>query len=133
MSVFPHDSRAVAGHPTASQNTIMKFLDPDTESAIRIFLARIPSDIEVERAILFGSRARGEARPDSDADLALIVPDRYDVWRVTWDLGGLAYSAFVDTDIWIQTVVISSSDWLYPDGFLRPGFLRTIAREGITL
>jgi predicted nucleotidyltransferase len=111
----------------------MKFLDPDTENAIRTFLARIPGDIEVARAILFGSRARGEARPDSDADLALIVPDRYDVWQVTWELGDFAYRVFADTDIWIQSVVISRSDWLYPERFLRPGLLRTIAREGIPL
>ena len=51
----------------------MKFLDPDTEGAIRDFLARIPTDIKLDRAILFGSRARGEHRPDSDADLALIL------------------------------------------------------------
>ena len=49
----------------------MKFLDPDTESAVRDFLARIPADIRLEQAILFGSRARGEHRPDSDADVAL--------------------------------------------------------------
>jgi predicted nucleotidyltransferase len=94
----------------------MKFLDPDTE-----------------RAILFGSRVRGEARPDSDADLALIVPDRYNVWRVIWELGGLVDPIFFDTDIWIQLVVISRSDWLYPERFLRPGLLRAIAREGIPL
>jgi hypothetical protein len=38
----------------------MKFLDPDTESAVRDFLARIPADIRLDQAILFGSRARGE-------------------------------------------------------------------------
>lgn len=42
----------------------MKFLDPDTESAVRKFLALIPADLKIERAILYGSRARGEARPD---------------------------------------------------------------------
>jgi hypothetical protein len=39
---------------------LMKFLDPDTEGAVRDFLARIPADIRLERAILFGSRARVE-------------------------------------------------------------------------
>jgi predicted nucleotidyltransferase len=53
----------------------MKFLDPDTEGAVRDFLARIPADIRLDRAILFGSRARGEHRPDSDADVALILPN----------------------------------------------------------
>jgi len=51
----------------------MKCLDPDTENAVRDFLARIPADIHLDRAILFGSRARGEHRPGSDADVALIL------------------------------------------------------------
>ena len=33
---------------------------------------------EVERVLLFGSRARGDARPDSDYDLLLIVPEAAD-------------------------------------------------------
>ena len=51
----------------------MKFLDPDTESAVRTFLARLPAELRLQYAILYGSRARGEDRPDSDADLALIL------------------------------------------------------------
>src|ERR1017187_5207471 len=108
---------------------LMKFLDPDTEGAIREFLARIPADIRPERAILFGSRARGEHRPDSDADLALIVADHDDVWHLTSVFGGLAFDVLMDTDIFIQPVVISLKDWLHPEGFMRPGFLRNIARE----
>lgn len=39
----------------------------------RIPLARVPAQLKVELAILFGSRASGDHRPDSDADLALIL------------------------------------------------------------
>lgn len=111
----------------------MKFLDPDTEGAVRDFLARIPPDLQVERAILYGSRARGDNRPDSDADLALIVADRDDLWQLIWMLGGIAFDVYIDTDILIQPVVISLNDWLHPAEFMRPGFLRNVAREGITL
>jgi uncharacterized protein len=111
----------------------MKFLDPDTEGAVRAFLARIPADLQIERAILYGSRARGDNRPDSDADLALIVADRDDVWQLTWMFGGLAFDVFMDTDILIQPVVISLNDWLHPERFMRPGFLRNVALEGIAL
>jgi predicted nucleotidyltransferase len=51
----------------------MKFLDLVTESAVRAFLARLPAELRLQYAILYGSRARGEDRPDSDADLALIL------------------------------------------------------------
>ncbi len=111
----------------------MKYLDPDTEAAVRNFLSRIPADLRIERAILYGSRARGEHKPDSDADVALIVADRDDVWQILWTLGGIAFNVFMDTDILIQPVVITLHDWLHPEGAVRPGFLRNIAREGITL
>lgn len=112
---------------------IMKFLDPDTEAAVRDFLARIPADIQLERAILFGSRVRGEHRPDSDADLALILHERGNDGQTLMMLAGLAYSVFLDTGIMIQPVTIAIEDWLNPDGFLRPGFLKTVDREGIVM
>jgi len=36
-------------------------------------LARLCAEPDVQAVIAFGSRARGEARPDSDLDLAVIV------------------------------------------------------------
>jgi predicted nucleotidyltransferase len=53
----------------------MKFLDPETESAVRDFLARIPADIRLEQAILFGSRARGEHRVSRYWDHGSAGPD----------------------------------------------------------
>lgn len=43
---------------------------PELEPAI----ARITATVPVERIILFGSRARGSARADSDYDLLVVVP-----------------------------------------------------------
>lgn len=41
--------------------------------ACRLALARLCADTEVRAVLAFGSRARGEARPDSELDLAVIV------------------------------------------------------------
>lgn len=46
----------------------MRRLDPQTEVAVRTFLARVPPELKVEKAIVFGSRARGDNRPDSDRE-----------------------------------------------------------------
>ena len=48
-------------------------LDP---RIIRI-AAAIRSEIPEAEVRLFGSRARGQARPDSDADLLITVPDSW--------------------------------------------------------
>ena len=77
----------------------MKFLDPDTESAVRAFLARLPADLRLEYAILYGSRARGEERPDSDADLALILAEGEGDWQLVGSLSELAYDVFLERGI----------------------------------
>ncbi len=49
-------------------------LGPGLEAAeIDAALAALGRDPEVERMVLFGSRARGDARPGSDLDLLLIL------------------------------------------------------------
>lgn len=50
-------------------------LEPLTsESALQQAVDRIASRFHPDKIILFGSRARGQAGPDSDADLLIIMP-----------------------------------------------------------
>ena len=42
------------------------------EAALGAFLSRVSARFSLERAILFGSRARGEERRESDYDLVLV-------------------------------------------------------------
>jgi predicted nucleotidyltransferase len=111
----------------------MKVLDPDTESVVRAFLARLPAELRVEYAILYGSRARGEDRPDSDADLALILAEGEADWDLVGDLAELACDVYLERGILVQPVPISLRHWLNPERFPRPGFLRNVARDGIVL
>lgn len=46
----------------------------DYESAIREAVDRIAARFHPDRIILFGSHARGQAGPDSDADLLVVMP-----------------------------------------------------------
>ena len=62
--------------------------------------------------LVFGSRARGDARPDSDVDLAVILEDGdWTFWDETMSLSDLAYDAVVDPGLWIQAWPVSRSVW----------------------
>ena len=71
------------------------------------------SGIHASRAVLFGSWARGEARPDSDIDLVIIAPefdgrrDRKLVNRL-WELQA-------STDWRIEPIVCGERQWLEDD------------------
>ena len=63
------------------------------EREVRVFLHRARAIIEVDRLLVFGSFARGQAREGSDVDLILVSPDfegldlveRYVKVRPLWD------------------------------------------------
>jgi predicted nucleotidyltransferase len=82
----------------------------------------------LERLVLFGSRARGDFRPDSDYDIAVFIREMGGVWD---ELGPLAE---VTTDILVDTgAVISAQPFRagsYNDG--RPLMLE-IQRDGLDL
>lgn len=67
---------------------------------------------EGSRVVLFGSRARNEARPDSDWDIHILIPgDRellFNEWAplsIQFDDIGMAYNQFV------STVVYTTFSW----------------------
>lgn len=44
------------------------------DQAIRTMVRRIVDEFDPDQIILYGSRARGDARPDSDVDLLVVMP-----------------------------------------------------------
>jgi predicted nucleotidyltransferase len=55
----------------------------------------------IERVVLFGSRARGDAPPDSDYDVAVFLHETDSFWSESWRLSrksaaGAERSAFRD-------------------------------------
>lgn len=64
---------------------------------IEPLLARIREQLRPEQVWLFGSRARGDARPTSDWDLFVVVPDDTDevaldpmeIWKLKRGLRGI--------------------------------------------
>ena len=51
-------------------------IDVETEKAVRAFIEKVASQYDLAGAIIFGSRARQSHRPDSDADVAVLLRGR---------------------------------------------------------
>lgn len=83
----------------------------------------------VERLILFGSRARGQAREDSDYDIAVVVHDLPDRRRAGRILSDLAYD-YVLSGFFIRPIPLSS-DYLAPSGRRPTELAEDIVRDGV--
>jgi predicted nucleotidyltransferase len=98
------------------------------EAAIQI-AARLIEGLPAEEVWLFGSRARGEAGPDSDLDFLAVVEDS--------DLPGYqrsrsAYSIVADIRLPKDIVVLTREEWRRQEGVVNT--LPYIARkEGVLL
>jgi len=109
-------------------------IDPATEQAIRRFLALIAGRYPVAGAYLYGSRARGSHRVDSDADVAVLLsqpPGR--VLRTALAMADVAYDVLLETGINISPLPVSMADWEHPERHANPALLHDIATEGVRL
>ena len=84
-----------------------------TVSAIQSFLERADKQFRIREAYLFGSRARGDHQPDSDADLAVIVEDMRPDDRLSAKMvmAEIAFDTMMDTDILIQAHPFTPEEW----------------------
>jgi predicted nucleotidyltransferase len=82
----------------------------------------------VQRMVLYGSRARGEARPDSDYDIAVFIK------HLGTSSDERRRLADVETDILYETGAVINA-MPYPAGAYedRTSLMREIRREGIDL
>ncbi len=82
----------------------------------------------IERLVLFGSRARGDAGEDSDYDVAVFLRDIADRWRELDRLADLRTEFLEETGAFIDAKP-------YPAGAYRDctTLMREIRREGVDL
>jgi len=64
----------------------------------------------VEGIYLFGSRARGDHRPGSDADVAVILSDG-EYWSDLFELVDLAFEINATSDVYIQPRPVQAKEW----------------------
>ena len=82
----------------------------------------------IERVVLYGSRARGDAREDSDYDVAVFLHELTERWREVHRI------VEVETDILDDTGAVINA-MPFPAGAYRQrtGFMREIRLEGVDL
>ena len=79
---------------------------------------------------LFGSKARGDARKDSDIDVLVIVSS--DDWRRSDAVYSIVTDILLETDVCISPKVISQKEYTRLHNNGNP-FIENVTREGIVL
>jgi predicted nucleotidyltransferase len=82
----------------------------------------------IERVVLYGSRARGDAKPDSDYDIAVFIKDPGTFTDDSERLAAITTDILVDTGAVISATPFSAG--AYCD---RTGFMHELRKDGLDL
>lgn len=109
-------------------------MDSRTQMAARKFLQKASRRYNITGAFLFGSRARGSFRPDSDADIAVLLhgakQPRVDT---ALEMAGIAFDVMMETGVLIEALPLWEDEWEHPEHFNNPALIENIRQEGLRL
>lgn len=112
----------------------MNDIDTETLRAAQAFVRLLAGRYDIAGAFLYGNRARRTHRPDSDADIAVLLqgqPGKFVATKLA--MADIAYDILLDTGIRIQPLPIWETEWAHPEQYPNPELLNNIEREGIRL
>ena len=112
-------------------------VDRVTARAVDIFLARLPMTRfpPIKRALLYGSRARGDFREESDVDLAIVLEGARPAAKSLLDLHFLLadaeWNALDETELRVSAWPVWEEDLQNPERTQNPDFFQNMTKEGI--
>jgi Nucleotidyltransferase domain len=112
-----------------------RIIDPVVRSALGELDRQLRSRFgrKYLKLVLFGSRARGDNLPESDADVAVIMRGRMaDRWALKRLIIEDTYPILLETGLYIQPWPLEEGELDNPDRSSNPPLLRNVVREGIT-
>ena len=97
-------------------------------------MQRIEGKYPAIAGLVYGSRARGDHKPDSDADLAVILKgERGDRYKVSGDMAGIAFDVMMETGVLVSALPLWEAEFQQPERFSNPALIANIKREGMRL
>ena len=102
---------------------------PELRPFVREVVARYSDRLHA--VLLYGSRARGEERADSDHDVGVVLEGKFDLYDEVGAMADIAYDSLLASSIYIQARPLARKRLASPrkDDF----FARNVAIDGITL
>ncbi len=109
-------------------------LGKETELAAREFMRRLEGKYPLVEGIVFGSRARGDHKPDSDADLAVVLKGRRgDRWAAAGEMARIAFDVMLEMHVLVDPLPLWESELKRPQLFSNPELIENIKCEGLRL
>ncbi len=105
----------------------MAFTDPIL-TRFRAALTEVYGD-RIERVVLYGSRARGDARSDSDYDVAVFLKDLASRWQEVRRITDIELAMRDHTDADIHAMPFPAGSWRDPSSPL----MYEIRKDGLEL
>jgi antitoxin ChpS len=111
-------------------------LRPPTEEEVETAVRRFATDLtahygaRLRGLYLFGSRARGDHEPDSDADVAVVLDDRdWNFRQEKHAVTDIATEVIIDTGVHVQGWPVTRSAWDDPDKHSNPLLVKNMRRD----
>jgi predicted nucleotidyltransferase len=107
-------------------------LSQNESAAVEQFLFRIREAYveKIERAALFGSKARGDWSKDSDIDILLIVADAD--WKFHKAIIEMGSDVSLEYDVLLDVHIMNASHWRYLAD-IQAGYYQNITHDSVSL